>query len=41
VEEEPFERIERAAEQGTKVAELKGAIEAFKASVGKEGTFWD
>ena len=41
VEEDPYERIDRAAEQGAKVTELKAAIDAFKESVAKEKTFWD
>ena len=41
VEEDPFERIDRASEQGAKVSELKGVIDAFRASVIAEKTFWD
>jgi arylsulfatase A len=41
VEEDPYERIDRASEQSAKVSELKEAIDAFKASVAAEKTFWD
>jgi arylsulfatase len=41
VEQDPSERVNQAAGQAAKVAELKGVIDAFNASLAAEGTFWD
>ena len=41
VEQDPSERINVAAEHPEIVADLKGAVERFKASTASEGTFWN
>ena len=41
VEQDPSERIDRAAERPEEVAALKALIDEFQASVAEEGNFWD
>ncbi|WP_193212229.1 sulfatase family protein [Luteolibacter marinus] len=40
VEEDPSERIDRSSEQAAVVGELQGVLDAFKASLDSEQTFW-